>query len=323
MNGRSSRHLLLLIISALLITTSACTPQSSLIAKTPVTILGTLASFEMPEAVEARIVISRNKHVVEETVPVINNEFSATLQVPIGEWEVTVLLVDAEGMVLFQSKAQSMKIAPNGPQLLELVLRPADSQVHVSIDLEQYVFRHVALRARIHFNDEVHEVVREDSLSPLEGIIDLTPGSYEFKIELYTESFRVGDRLGPGAWEVIHVRESEELYIHWSPASEALFVSGRVETLLPAPTNVTLRDVLEGVSLTWDPVIHRDLVGYFVFAQTSPLERFELLNPLPLEEPHFTYKIELEQPPEINYVVAAVSANGLVGYYSHPQIWNP
>ena len=160
MYDKSVRPLFLLLVLALLMTTSACTPQSPLTAKTPVTVLGTLAASGMPDAVEARIVISRNKHVVEETVPVINNEFSATLQVPIGEWEVTVLLVDAQGIVLFSSKAQTMQIARDRPQLLELVLRAADSKVQVSIDLEQYVFRHVAMRARIHFDDEVYEVTR-------------------------------------------------------------------------------------------------------------------------------------------------------------------
>lgn len=323
MYDKSVRPLFLLLVLALLMTTSACTPQSPLTAKTPVTVLGTLAASGMPDAVEARIVISRNKHVVEETVPVINNEFSATLQVPIGEWEVTVLLVDAQGIVLFSSKAQTMQIARDRPQLLELVLRAADSKVQVSIDLEQYVFRHVAMRARIHFDDEVYEVTREDTTSPLETIIDLAPGSYEFKIELYTESFRIGDRLGPGVWEVIHVTENEELFIHWSPASEALQVSGRVETLLPAPGNVVLSTAPEGVSLTWDPVMNQEVSGYFVFAQVSPLERFQLLNPVPVGEPHFTHGIELEYPPEINYVVAAVSANGFVGYYSQPQVWRP
>lgn len=323
MNNKSARHLFLLIILVLFLTTNACTPQSPLTTKTPVTILGILTSTGMPEAVEARIVITRNKHVVEETVPVINNEFAATLKIPIGEWEVTVLLVDAQGIVLFNSKAQTIKIALNQPQLLELVLRPADSKVHISIDLEQYVFKHVAMRARIFFDDDVYEVTREDCLSPLEGIINLTPGSYEFKIELYTESFRVGDRLGLGVWEVIHVTENEDLSILWTPASEALQVSGRVETVLQAPSNLTLDNVPEGVSLTWDPIARQDILGYFVLAQMSPLERFQLLNSIPLEEPCFIHELEPEYPPEINYVVAAVSTNGLVGYYSHPQVWHP
>lgn len=323
MYGENPRRLVLLVMLILYATTAACTPSSPLTAKAPLMVLGTLSGTGMPEVVEAHIVISRGKHVVEETVPVINNEFTATVQVPVGEWEVTVLLVDAQGIVLFQSKSHSTKISVSQSQLLELVLRPADTKVHIKIDVENYIFKHEALRARVHFDDEIYEIVRPDSLTPLETTIELAPGSYEFKVELYTESFRIGDRLGPGVWEVVHLAENEELFINWSPVTEALQISGCVETLLPCPQNLTLTERSDGVLITWAPVNHWEVVGYFLFAQGSLLERFELLNPIPLEETSYLHTMDADHPPEINYVVAAVSTSGLVGYYSPPQVWRP
>lgn len=323
MYGKSPRYLVLLVMLMLYATTVACTPSSPLTAKMPVMVMGTLSATGMPEVVEAHIVISRGKHVVEETVPVIHNEFTATLQVPVGEWEVSVLLLDAQGIALFQSKPQQTQITMGQSQLLELILRPADTTVHITIDVENYIFKHEALRARVHFDDEVYEIVRPDSLTPLETTIELSPGSYEFKIELYTESFRIGDRLGPGVWEVIHLAENEEFFISWSPVTEALKVSGSVERLLPYPENLSVTGQSEGVLITWDPVDHWEVVGYFLFAQSSVLERFELLSSTPIEEASYLHTLDVDHPPEINYVVAAVSTSGLVGYYSPCKAWKP
>ena len=321
MYGKIPRHFFMLLMLILCATTAACTPSSPLTTKAPIMILGTLSATGIPDVVEAHIVISRGKHIVEETVPVINNEFTATLQVPVGEWEVFVLLMDAQGIVLFQSKPQNTQISLGQSQLLELVLRPADTKVHITIDVENYIFKHEALRARIHFDDEIYEIVRPDSLTPLETTIELSPGSYEFKIELYTESFRIGDRLGPGVWEIVHLMENEEFFINWSPVTEALEVSGRVETLLPCPENLTLIGQPDGILITWEPVYHGEVVGYFLFAQNSVLERFELLNSIPLEGTSYLHALDADHPQHMNYVVAAVSSSGLVGYYSPPKAW--
>ena len=323
MYGKTTRHIGSLVMLLLLICATACTPHSPLTAKTPLTVLGALEASGMPDASEAHVIISRGKHSIEEKVPVTNNSFTAAFEVPVGEWTVIVLLVDDEGMVLFQSKPQKTQITLAGPQFMELVLRPADSKVHVTINVDNYVFKHEAMRARIHFNDEIYEVTRSDSTTPLKKTIELTPGSYEFKVELYTESFRVGDRLGSGIWEVLHVSEKEELFIEWSPVTEALHITGRVEVLLPGPENVELTDMPHGVLLSWDPIPHDEVTGYFVLAQTSRLNRFQLLNTIATEEPSFLHVFESDAPSEITYIVAAISTGGLVGYYSDPQTWSP
>lgn len=325
MYKKLTKVLLFVFLLALAGVTSACL-KSPLFSEAPLTVLGTLEgdSESMSDVVEALIIVSRNKHVVEETVPVHLNEFQATLYLPVGQWELTVLLLDSDGMVRYQSKPQETQISLDESTIVELSLQPAASSITISIDLENYIFKEEALRARIHFDDEIYEVIRSDSSEPFETTIQLTPGSYEFKIELYTESFRVGDRLGFGAWEIVHVGENEEITITWTPQTEALQISGRVETLLPPPEDVTISANDETVIITWQPVIHFDQAGYLVFAQTSPLDRFQLLNPTPLEEPYFVHELEMDPlPAKIIYVVAAVSRSGLVGYYSEQQFWTP
>lgn len=311
------------VLFTVFIVTCACTTSSPLTQKSPLTVLGTVAETGLVEIVEARVVVSRGKHIVEDVVPVQKNEFQTTVQVPVGQWELTVLLADAEGIVRFQSKPQTIQIALAKPNTVELILRPADSKVRIVINLENYIFRHVAMRARIHVNEAVHEVTRSDSSIPLETVITMSPGSHEFKVELYTESFRATDRIGQGAWEVIHIAENEEVSITWSPETEALQISGRVETLLSAPSNLeAMGDVATGILVTWTHLNHWDTAGYFIFAQESLLERYQLLSAVPLLEPSYLHELDPEKPPaEIRYVVAAVSTKGVVGYYSHPQMW--
>lgn len=320
--SRKKNHVLLLILLVLFGSTTACL-KSPLTENSSLTVLGTLETTEN-EVVKARIVLNRGKHTIEAEVPVHLNEFQGTIQVPVGQWELTVLLLDTEGIVRFQSEVQDIQISFNEPSFVELVLHPAASTVKVEILLDDYILQHETLRARIHFDDIIYETTREDSTELLEKTIEVLPGSYEFKIELYTESFRVGDRLGPGVWQIINIGENEEIVITWSPDTESLQIAGRVETILPAPENLRLAAEDGAVVLTWNAVNHRELAGYFLLAQTSLLERFELLNSVPIEDCNFRHILDLDPlPAEINYVVAAVSKSGLVGYYSEPQVWKP
>lgn len=317
--------LLVALLLFLMLSLSACSPPSLLPKETPVTVLGILGDgTPKGELVEARIVLSRGKHIVDKVVPLHQNEFSTTIPMPIGQWELTVLLLDTEGVVRFQNSPQTIQVTLDQPNLVELVLRPADSQVQISIDLEHYVFRKEALRARVHFNDEIYEVKRENGQDPFETTLQLAPGSYEFKIELFTESFRAGDRLGAGVWEIVQIPANEAVSIVWSPVTKLTQITGRFETLLPSPSNLSCTTLEQGISITWDALPHPELLGYFLYMQLAPLERFELITPIPLEEPYFLYPFDpdLELPDEICFTVAGVSKGGNAGYYSPIVLWS-
>lgn len=313
-----------LILVVWLLTLSACTPPSFLPKETPLTVLGSLGGAPQEELVEARIVLSKGKHIVDKVVPLWKNEFQATLPIPIGQWELTVLLLDTEGMVRFQNTPQAIHVTLDQPNVVELVLRPADSQVQITIDLEHYIFRDQALRARIYFDDEMHEVTRPNAQEPFETTLSLAPGSYEFKIELFTGSFRSSDRLGPGIWEIVQVPADELISIVWSPLTEVMHISGRVETILPAPTNLRCTTTGQGIGISWDPPPSGEVLGYFLYAQTSPLERFQLISPIPWEQTDFFYVLdtEAEAPGEIRFVVAGVGKSGKAGYYSSAELWS-
>lgn len=313
------------LLSLVVLTTffSACTSMTFLPKETPLTVLGLLEDAPEGELVQATIVLSKGKHVVEQTIPLTNNEFGSTITLPIGKWELTVLLLDTDGIVRYQNSPQTIQVSLNQTNLVELILRPADSQVHISIDLDGYVYESVALRARIHFNDEIHEIKRETSEEPFEANLQIPPGSYEFKIDLYTESFRVGDRLGDGVWEILDIPANQSTTIIWIPATELTTIYGKIETLLPEPTNFALEVQKEALYFTWDPIQDSQLVGYFLYMQTDPLERFELVHPLPLREPEYLLPLGSHlEANEILFTVAGVSKGGFGGYYASPLLWS-
>ncbi len=96
-----------------LLSLSACSPPTPVIGKSSLTVMGTVSPASHQELVEARIILSRGgKHSVEEVVPLQQNHFEAALQLPLGQWELSVLLIDAEGKVQFQSSPRQIDIGP-------------------------------------------------------------------------------------------------------------------------------------------------------------------------------------------------------------------
>lgn len=322
-----NRKILLIPLSLalvlVLISLVGCIPKSPLSQKNPITVLGSLEG-NNSNVKNAEVILTKGKLSVVETVPLTNNKFEASLKVPVGQWDLSVILVDKLGMPLFQSKPQTINVTGRDPISIELILRPADSIIFIEINLDDYIFREKAMRARIHFNDDVHEIIRDSIDEPLGKEISLSPGSYEFKIELYSESFRAGDKLGIGMWEVIDLAENETKTITWYPEVDEVIISGKIETLLPAPKHLQYSLEAAQVTLTWDPILLDETLGYLILVQKDPLERFELLNPTPIEDHAFTHVLdESEIVHNLIYVVAGVTRNGLVGYYSKISIIDP
>lgn len=305
---------------------AACTPfvHSPVDGQGTISIMGSLQTPSAVELVEARLIVTRGKHTFEETVPIHNDQFAATLNIPIGTWDLTVLLIDEEGIVRFQNSNQSIEVQPHKPSTIELSMGPADCLVTIEIQLENYAFKKVTNRARVFFDDTMYELIREDFTEPLVGEFKISPGSYDFKVELYTESFRIGDRIAPGIWELLEIPIAQELHLTWNPLTEIIKVTGTVHIPASAPTNVTVQQTLSRITISWEPPQDPYVTGYFVFVQTNPLERFKLINPTPVTEPtltHFIEELELEASiSEVRYTVAAVSSNGNVGFRSEETI---
>ena len=164
MRQTGARLTLLILLAITSLLSSACLPTASLTGEAPLTVLGTLST--VPDTVvEARISLSRGKHLLETTVPVYLNQFEGTLQVPVGQWELTVMLVDADGIVRFQSKPQSTQVSYGTGTTVELYSSLQTAQSTLSL-ISRTMSLQQALRARIHLDDMVHEVIRKDPGDP-------------------------------------------------------------------------------------------------------------------------------------------------------------
>ncbi|HHT72619.1 MAG TPA: hypothetical protein GX008_02780 [Firmicutes bacterium] len=289
-----------------------------------VAVMATIASMQEGSGVsQARIILARGKHVFEWDVPVVGLDISAELEVPIGNWQLTILLMDDEGTIQFQSAPQEIDVMPNNTQLVEVVLRPGDGLVNLTIDLGDSPFWQNASRARVYFNDEREELIWEGIDGPINHVFSLAPGTYDLLIELYTESFHAANRIAPGIWQVIEVQAAQELVLNWQPATETLTVNAVIYMIPEAPQNLTANMSQGKVHLSWDPHPNPFVTGYFVYSQSDPFERPDILTPIPVLEPQFIHDVEelsLLDARSITYSVAAVGYTGVAGYRSSPLV---
>ncbi len=289
--------------------------------KGQLTVLGTIASGQGEGILQARIVVARGKHVFEWEVPVIGLDLSAEVELPIGTWELTILLLDAEGTVQFQSTPHTVEVLPNGTQLVEVALRPGDGFVNLTIDLGDSPLWQNARRARVYFNDERTELIWDDLDKPITHVFSLAPGTYDLLIELYTESFHAANRIAPGVWQVVEVQSAQELLLNWQPMTQSLTVNAVIFMIPEAPQNVTAQLQGSHVQISWDPHPNPFVTGYFVYSQTDPLERPYILTPQPVAESHFFHNLDEiipENADTVTYSVAAVGYTGIAGYRSVP-----
>lgn len=285
----------------------------------PLAIMGTLASEPHSPVTQAHIVMSRGKHLFEWNVPVEGLSFKADIELPVGTWELSILLLDAQGNVLFQNEPQPVEVSPHESQVVNVVLRPGDGRVNLTIDLRGSLLLPHARRARVYFNDERTELVWEEEKETINHVFTLPPGTHDFSVELYTESFRASDRLVPGVWQSVEVKPGEELVINWEPLLQELTVEAVIGLILDPPQNLTAEVDNNQVKLAWDAHHSPYVTGYFVYCWADPFERPEILTPTPTAVPEFLHTLDDQEEPShgtLTYSVAALSSSGVVGYRS-------
>lgn len=267
----------------------------------------------------AHIIFSRGKHELSQTIEVVGTDFSTEIKIPVGTWNISMFLVDDYDIVNYQDSLKDITIYPDKPVFIDFQLSPAEGLIHVIIDLEDFPQSDQVLRARVHFNDEVEEITRDSPLEPLQAEYRILPGSYDFKVELFTESFRAGDKIDPGIWQTIHIEPLSEQTLVWSPFMQDLYISVDIYLVPPAPTNLTALYSENKVFLTWDVISYESLSGHNIYWQVSPFDPFELIAQLDPNTTEFTHDLtdQEELPSILNYTVASFSPK-VTGYRTQP-----
>ena len=268
------------------------------------------------EIVRAEIIFSRGKHTFIEDMNVEGINLTANLLVPVGTWDIQIILFDQEGNPIFQDQKEDVTIFPDRATDLKMNLRPANGRVNLVIDLEGHVYQNQIFRVRVHFNDKVYELKRDDIFEPLTSEFSLVPGSYDFKVELFTSSFRATDRVDPGVWKTIDVKPTEELTYVWTPQQEFLKIIADIHLVPEPPINLSAwYDPKNAqVVLQWSPSSTEHIIGYLIYVQEDPFSRSVRLNEEPWQQLTFTHDVSELDALQLTYSVAAVSPIGIVGY---------
>lgn len=283
----------------------------------------TVSTLNLPSAAgqswTAKIVCSRGKHAIEQCFALTDTSLTAEITVPIGTWEVTLQLIDSNGQVTYADSVTDVVVYPNTPTRLDFQLKPASGTLKVVVDLGSHPHADYIMRARVYFNEEYKEIVRDSLDAAIEGEYELPPGSYNFNVALYTESFRVTDRIDPGMWEIIDIEPLSEQTVIWKPHLEKLTITAEIFTMPQAPQNLTAEYADNQLILEWEPSPSPDLAGYNIYWQPTPFEPYTLIGTAAKDELSFTHDLtELESlPPRAKYAVAAFS-EALEGYRSIP-----
>lgn len=312
---KTQLHKMVLLATALILV--GCGPRISGDGTLAVTALNLPVSAD--EGWTAQIVCSRGKHEITQEIVVAGTVLTAEFTIPIGKWDVSLQLIDSSGQITYQDKVTGVVVYPDTPTSVNFQLKPAHGKVKVIINLDSHPYADYIMRARIHFNDQYKEVIRESLEESLEGEYELAPGSYDFNVELYTESFRVGDKFDRGVWDTIKIEPLTEQTIIWNPYLTKLTITAEIYVLPEAPPKLTADYFSNQVFLQWEPSPAADLDGYYIYWQPSPFEPYSVIGSVNSHTRTFIHDLnDLDSiPPRANYAVAPYSTV-LVGYRSKP-----
>lgn len=265
------------------------------------------------DAAYAEITFTQGRHDLTHQISVTGHTLSGSITVPVGVWDIVMVLYDANGAAQFQDQVGAVMVQPGQQAAVKFNLRPADALVQVYIDLSLFPSAHEVYRARVYFGDRLEELTRETLEEPLGGVVSLPPGSYDFSVQLYTGSFRISDRIFTGTWHILDVNPAEELTVHWEPAMESLSITAHIHQLPQAPQLLQVTAHGAETHLEWLP--SPDAVqGYRIYWQPSLWEPFMVVNDTVWLDTHFVHAEE----PQGLYAVAAVSPIGIDGYRTEP-----
>jgi len=267
----------------------------------------------------AVITCTRGKHQITQSLSLCDTNLETEVIIPVGTWNISLQLTDEAGNVVYQDQVTGVAIYPHTPTVIDFQLRPVHGTVKVIVDLEGHPHADQIMRARVHFNNQYKEIIRSSVDEFIEGEYEIAAGSYDFNVELYTESFRVSDKIDLGMWATIDVEPLSEQTVIWRPHLELLTIAAQIYLLPDTPKHVSGQFWQQQTVLTWDPSPAVDLEGYHIYWQPSPWQRYSLIATVDRNTTTYTHDLsELEELPSQAYYAVAPFSAALEGYRSPP-----
>lgn len=281
------------------------------------TVMLTASGWTGETSMYAELVFERGRHSFVHTAAISDHTMDITLDVPVGTWDITMVIVDDTEHPLYQDSAEDITVLPDEDLQLSFQLRPANGLVSLTVDLEQYPNAEKILRARVHFDDS-HEEITIEPGETLADDYDLPPGSYDFKVELFTDSFRSTDQIDPGVWTQLDVYSQELAEITWRPAKQEIHIDADIY-LVPEAPELQASKQDQQVSLVWEYPADTTAVTFTLLWRSNPFAPFSELVSLSIAEREHQHCIAdlADEAAFVEYTICAVSTV-VQGYRASP-----
>ncbi|HEY8418044.1 MAG TPA: hypothetical protein VIK93_08430 [Limnochordales bacterium] len=287
----------------------AATGQMAITASVP-------AAAALAAGHEVEVSLTQDKHQVQARRPVNGETFSITLDnLYIGRWEVKVIVWDPEGDAVYAGSG-SVWIREGQTTTVQVPLMPKEGTLDLTIDIAGLPLEQESYKARLHVSPgETYNLDRIEGTAQFKANVRLAPGSYDFKVDFYTDSFHSYKLIYTGYWMPFAVAPGKTVTLYWRPGTGAVEVEAAPAGPPPAPAALSATWLDGAVLLEWSAVTDGSVTAYRVYRRVGYLARYELVMEVDAAN---TWAVDTppaaEDAPDtglgLSYVVTAVNAAG-------------
>jgi hypothetical protein len=316
---RRRRHLAILLLLAIILGATGC----SLLPKATkhvvgeqsgeVTIVADLSSMRASELLSstATLTLSKDGRSKTEELSIIDSQISTNVSglLP-GVWTVMLSIAESDGVVTYQAETD-ISVLPGGAANVDLILRPLPGVIEVYVDPTFHPELIMAQRGRLYTNPGGYSTMVVDDNGMLVGTKTVSPSTYDFSIELFTDSFYARDRIYTSPWTSVEVHPGRTTTVVWNPDTGTCAISGTVDAQPAPPGNLTLDKSPQGLVITWDPPAdpEDDIVGYHIWMRENLMDEFDLIYKADVTRNSYTYPAsELKAGTQVQVALTTVDA---------------
>lgn len=267
-----------------------------------------------------RVTLRKDRQVLEAEFPVHDGTGGGTLAgVPVGDWRAVLDAVDSAGDAIYRGEAP-VRVTRGQPAVLHVVLQPAPGRLALTVELAGFPQADIIHKARLILEPgATHNFDRIPGTTRLQITRQLAPRTYDFRVDLYEDSFYAHKLVYGGYWEEVRIPPGKTVSLTWSPALGEVGIVGEMDPPPPTPAGLTAQLAGSAVLLTWLPVGAPDLAAYRLFTRDDPLHRPAFLVELHAAELSFAHDVSAYPAGTvIEYAVSAVDLAGLESPRSPP-----
>ena len=270
---------------------------------------------ELPAPYEIEVTLTQDRQQVQERRPMHGDTATITIDnLYIGRWQVEVVVRDAAGDAIY-SGSGSVWINENETTTVSVPLAPRPGTFDLTIDIAGLTLEHQSYKARLHVGGSTYNLDRLEGTAQFQARVSLSPGSYDFKVDFYTDSFHAYKLIYSGYWMPVAVLPGKTTALYWKPGTGAVVLETGPAGPPPAPAGLSATWQDGSVLLEWTAVTHPDVIGYRLYRRLGALARYELLAEV---GPDTTAAVDM--PPVLDgesetgtgvyYVVTSVNKHG-------------